>query len=87
MDYFSVSPEETVMVGDNFKKDMVVAHSLGVKACWARYGIYMPRYIPEFLKELNVAKVAGRSLALDAEGAVDWEPVRLSGFDDLMGVV
>lgn len=46
-----VSPEETIFVGDNRKKDVAVAQAVGATDVWAAYGTYVP---PEYRERLDV---------------------------------
>nr|WP_243684833.1 HAD family hydrolase [Methanosarcina barkeri] len=38
-----IKPEETLVVGDNIKRDMVPARKLGLRTAYASYGDWRPR--------------------------------------------
>jgi phosphoglycolate phosphatase len=62
---FAVSPEETVMIGDNVSKDLGVAEAVGARGVWAEYGTWMSlevrerleRYVPNVVLKRNAPEL------------------------------
>jgi len=62
-----IDPAEAVLVGDNPKKDIVVARQAGVFDVWARYGTEISPEIREKLKQYSAPSVHRRNVSAAAE--------------------
>lgn len=81
-----VAPEETVFVGDNLKKDVALARSVGALDVWAAYGSYVPLEYRDRLDVVSASRVTRRHVS-DADGPAPEATHALAEFRDLLPIV
>ena len=78
-----IAPEQAVLVGDNPKKDIVVARHCGVADVWARYGTLISPEMRSKLSYYSAPSVQRRNVAAEDELQIIPTHV-ISRFDQLL---
>ncbi|MDP8235192.1 MAG: HAD family hydrolase [Candidatus Erginobacter occultus] len=67
LDEEGISPRETILVGDNPKKDIRIARELGLLDVWARYGTVISPEMRAKLNHYSAASIQKRNVAGEGE--------------------
>ena len=79
----NLSPRKVMLVGDNLKKDILIARKVGVADIWARYGTIIRREMLEKLNYYSAPEIQRRNLA--QPGKVSYEPTwTIDRFDQIL---
>lgn len=83
-----VAPEETIFIGDNLKKDLKVASTVGALGVWAAYGTYVSEEYRDRLNVISARSVTRRHVSDPASDEPLPEPDEtVAEFKGLLAVV